>query len=110
MRRRARAILAAASLLMAGLAVPVAQADQGRGGGEDGLGVWHAEVSAAQLPLLAEAGTDSHELSERVPDRGSATVELYLTDRQADDLRGKGVEVTEHTLSAKASKRVAAAA
>lgn len=109
MRRRARAILAAASLLMAGLAVPVAQADQGRGGGADGLGVWHAEISAAQLPLLADAGTDSHELSEQVPDRGSATVELYLTDRQAGELRGKGVEITEHTLSAKALKRVAAA-
>ena len=96
MRRRARAILAAASLLMAGLAVPVAQADQGRGGGaDDGLSVWHAEVSAAQVPLLAEAGTDGHELSEQVPDRGSATVELYLTDRQAGELRGKGVEITE---------------
>ncbi|MFD7973874.1 M14 family metallopeptidase [Streptomyces clavifer] len=110
MRRRARAILAAASLLMAGLAVPVAQADQGRGGGaDDGLSVWHAEVSAAQVPLLAEAGTDGHELSEQVPDRGSATVELYLTDRQAGELRGKGVEITEHTLSAAATKRVAAA-
>ncbi|WP_405391496.1 M14 family zinc carboxypeptidase [Streptomyces sp. NBC_01102] len=110
MGRRARAILAAASLLMAGLAVPVAQADQGRGGGADGgLSVWHAEISAAQVPLLAEAGTDGHELSAQVPDRGSATVELYLTDRQAGELRGKGVEITEHTLSAKASKRVAAA-
>ncbi|MET9376584.1 M14 family zinc carboxypeptidase [Streptomyces sp. NPDC002992] len=114
MRRRARSILAAASLLIAGLATaPVAGAEpQGRSaGGADGdaLSVWRAEVSKEQVPLLLEAGTDGHELTEQVPDEGSATLELYLTDKQAGQLRGKGVELAKHTLSSQAEKRVAGA-
>ncbi|MGW4030820.1 M14 family zinc carboxypeptidase [Streptomyces sp. NPDC004838] len=112
MRRRARSILAAASLLTATLAAaPFAQADSGedgRGNG-DGLSVWHAKVTKEQVPLLLAAGADGHELSERVPDKGTATVEVYLTDQQAGELRQQGVGVTEHTLSASAQKRVAAA-
>ncbi|MFF8292239.1 M14 family zinc carboxypeptidase [Streptomyces sp. NPDC016309] len=113
MRRRARAILAAASLLVTGLvAGPAAGAegpdgpDDGRG---DGLSVWHARVTKEQVPLLLDAGADGHELSEQVPDKGTATVELYLTGRQAETLRDKGVGVTEHDLTATAEKRVAAA-
>ncbi|OKK08490.1 peptidase M14 [Streptomyces sp. CB03234] len=113
MRRRARSILAAASLLMAGLvAAPVAGAEQkdGTGNGDgDSLSVWHAEVTREQVPLLLDAGTDGHELSEQVPEKGTATVELYLTDRQAEALRDKGVGVTEHDLTKAAEKRVAAA-
>ncbi|MET7716363.1 M14 family zinc carboxypeptidase [Streptomyces sp. NPDC005407] len=107
MRRRARSILAAASLLMAGLAAaPVAQAEQG---GDDGLAVWHAKVTKAQVPLILAAGADGHELSEQVPDKGTATVELYLTEQQAGELREQGIGITEHTVSATAEKRAAAA-
>ncbi|MFI6643615.1 M14 family zinc carboxypeptidase [Streptomyces sp. NPDC050504] len=109
MRHRARAMLAAASLLMAGLAVaPAAEADQGGGGG-DGLSVWHAKVTKEQLPVLLESGADSHELSEQVPAKGTATVELYLTADQARELRGQGIEISEHKLSAGARARVKAA-
>ncbi|MFC4612451.1 M14 family zinc carboxypeptidase [Streptomyces maoxianensis] len=108
MRRRARSILAAASLLMAGLAAaPIAQAQQG--GDDDGLSVWHAKVTKAQVPLILAAGADGHELTEQVPDKGTATVELYLTEQQAGELREQGIGITEHTVSATAEKRVAAA-
>ncbi|MFI2349176.1 M14 family zinc carboxypeptidase [Streptomyces sp. NPDC019443] len=108
MRRRARSILAAASLLVAGLAAaPIAQAEQG--GDDDGLSVWHAKVTKAQVPLILAAGADGHELSEQVPDKGTATVELYLTGQQAGELREQGIGITEHTVSATAEKRAAAA-
>ncbi|MCX4822288.1 M14 family zinc carboxypeptidase [Streptomyces sp. NBC_01142] len=108
MRRRARSILAAASLLIAGLAAaPTAQAEPGGDGDE--LSVWHAKVTKAQVPLVLAAGADGHELSEQVPDRGIATIELHLTERQAGELREQGVGLAEHTLSDTAEKRVAAA-
>lgn len=111
MRRRARAILAAGSLLIAGLvAAPVAGAEpQDTNGGGDALSVWRATVSKEQVPLLLEAGTDGHELTEQVPEKGSTTLELYLTDKQAGQLRGKGIQLAEHTLSARAEQRVAGA-
>ncbi|WP_031072650.1 M14 family metallopeptidase [Streptomyces sp. NRRL S-118] len=112
MRRRARSILAAASLLIAGLAAaPVAGADQARDrdADGDGISVWHAKVGKAQVPLLLEAGTDGHELTEQVPEKGTATLELYLTGQQAESLRDKGVRLTEHTVPAAAEQRVAAA-
>ncbi|MFF8828872.1 M14 family zinc carboxypeptidase [Streptomyces sp. NPDC015131] len=118
MRRRAGSILAAASLLMAGLvAGPATGAEQrpdgatGDSGGSSGgtLSVWHARVTKEQVPLLLDAGTDGHELTEQVPDRGTATVELHLTGRQAHALRERGVRITEHDLTATAEKRVTAA-
>ncbi|MFF8834503.1 M14 family zinc carboxypeptidase [Streptomyces sp. NPDC015130] len=110
MRRRARSILAAASLLIAGVAAaPVAGAQPNDRDGGDALSVWRAEVTKEQVPLLLEAGADAHEMTEQVPDKGSATVELFLTDRQAGQLRGQGVELAEHDLTAQAEKRVAAA-
>ncbi|MEV4945955.1 M14 family zinc carboxypeptidase [Streptomyces sp. NPDC053755] len=110
MRRRARSILAAASLLIAGLATaPVADAQPRDTDGGDALSVWRAEVSREQVPLLLDAGTDAHELTELVPEKGSATLELHLTGKQADRLRGKGVELAEHTLSERTARRVAGA-
>ncbi|MFI2214390.1 M14 family zinc carboxypeptidase [Streptomyces sp. NPDC020141] len=113
MRRRGRSILAAASLLAAALAVtPSARAGSGPGdgdGGGEGLSVWHAKVTKAQVPLVLAAGADGHELGERVPDKGTATIELYLTGEQAGELRDQGVSVTEHQLSAAARERVEAA-
>ncbi|MGW1865656.1 M14 family zinc carboxypeptidase [Streptomyces mauvecolor] len=109
MRRRARAILAAASLLTAGLvAAPVAQARQSGADGE-GIVVWNAQVSRAQLPLLLEAGADAQELGAQLPAKGSAGVELYLTKTQAAALSGKGVKLTEHKVSAQAQSRLKAA-
>ncbi|MFF0753768.1 M14 family zinc carboxypeptidase [Streptomyces sp. NPDC004267] len=110
MRRGARSILAAASLLIAGLvAAPVAGARPNHGNDTDALSVYRATVTQQQVPLLLEAGTDAHELTEQVPAKGSATVELYLTARQAGQLRRQGVPLSEHTLSAQAERRVAAA-
>ncbi|MFE9371445.1 M14 family zinc carboxypeptidase [Streptomyces sp. NPDC006711] len=110
MRRRARAVLAAASLLTAGLVAAPAAA-QARPGGADGEGivVWNAQVSRAQLPLLLEAGADAQELGADLPAKGAAGVELYLTKTQADALRGKGVDLTERKVSAQARSRLKAA-
>ncbi|MEU2241799.1 M14 family zinc carboxypeptidase [Streptomyces sp. NPDC018338] len=110
MRRRARSILAAASLLIAGVAAaPVAGAQPNDRDGGDALSVWRAKVTQEQVPLLLEAGADAHEMTEQVPAKGSATVELFLTDRQAGQLRGQGVELAEHTLTERAEQRNAAA-
>ncbi|GGU88853.1 zinc carboxypeptidase [Streptomyces litmocidini] len=110
MRRRARSILAAASLLIAGVAAaPDAGARPNDRDGGDALSVWRAEVTREQVPLLLEAGADARELTEQVPAKGSATVELFLTGRQAGQLRGQGVEIAEHHLTAPAAKRVVAA-
>ncbi|MET8474765.1 M14 family zinc carboxypeptidase [Streptomyces sp. NPDC006422] len=113
--RRARSILAVGALVLgvggAALA-PVAHADEGPAGdrpGADAVKVFRAEVSKEQIPLLLKAGQDAHELSTQAPDKGTAKVEVYLTDKQADGLRKKGVELTEHKLSSAAAARVKAA-
>ncbi|MBQ0849876.1 immune inhibitor A [Streptomyces sp. BH-SS-21] len=112
MRRRARSILAAGALLLGGVAVaPMAQAEPGAAAdpGADEVKVFRADVTKEQVPLLLAAGQDGHELSERVPQKGTADVEVYLTDKQAEELEDKGVDLSEHKLSAKARARVAAA-
>ncbi|MGW0657047.1 M14 family metallopeptidase, partial [Streptomyces umbrinus] len=112
MRRRARSILAAGALLLGGVAIaPMAQAEPGAttAPGADEVKVFRADVTKEQVPLLLAAGQDSHELGEQVPNKGTATVEVYLTDKQADQLEKKGVDLAEHKLSAKARARVAAA-
>ncbi|KKD04459.1 M14 family metallopeptidase [Streptomyces sp. WM6386] len=112
MRRRARPILAVGALLLGGAGIaPIAQAAESAGSPDpDGIKVFRAEVTNQQVPLLLAAGQDGHELSEQVPAKGTAAVEVYLTDQQADKLEKQGVDLTEHTLSAKAEKRVEAAA
>ncbi|MFF0746173.1 M14 family zinc carboxypeptidase [Streptomyces sp. NPDC004111] len=102
MRRRARSILAASSLLIAGVAaVPAAQAQPAgnAAGGGDGISVWNAKVTRAQVPLLLRAGTDAHELSEQVPAKGTATVELVLSAEQAGELRAQGVDISERKIA-----------
>ncbi|MER6182059.1 M14 family zinc carboxypeptidase [Streptomyces sp. NPDC001652] len=112
MRRRARPILAVGALLLGGAGIaPIAQAAESAGSPDpDEIKVFRAEVTNQQVPLLLAAGQDGHELSEQVPAKGTATVEVYLSDQQADKLEKQGVDLTEHTLSAKAEKRVEAAA
>ena len=115
MRRRARSILATTALILGGLGgaglTPVAQAQSGGAHRTDAdpVKVFRAEVTKEQVPLLLAAGQDGHELGEQAPEKGKAEVEVYLTDKQAKQLEKKGVELTEHTLSAKARARVAAA-
>ncbi|MYY08445.1 zinc carboxypeptidase [Streptomyces sp. SID4919] len=116
MRRRARAILATGALFLGGLtAAPLGQAGaQERNApavtdDAEAVKVFEADVTREQIPLLLKAGQDAHELSERAPERGTARVELYLTDRQARKLEGQGVDVTERQVSAAAERRVAAA-
>jgi hypothetical protein len=110
MRRKARSILAAASLLLGGLAAaPAAQAEPGGAGSGDELSVWTADVTKEQIPLLLRAGADGHELGERAPDKGTTRVELFLTGKQADGLREQGVELTERTLSTRTEQRLKAA-
>ncbi|GAA3808705.1 M14 family zinc carboxypeptidase [Streptomyces phyllanthi] len=111
MRRKARPILAVGALLLGGAGLaPVAQAAEDAGSPDQNeVKVFRAEVTKQQIPLLLAAGQDSHELGERAPDKGTATVEVYLTDKQAEELEQKGVDLREHTISAKARARVAAA-
>ncbi|MFD4262206.1 M14 family zinc carboxypeptidase [Streptomyces sp. NPDC058534] len=113
MRRRARSILAVGALLIGGAGfAPVAQAQPAGPVTPDAdeVKVFRADVTQQQVPLLLAAGQDGHELGERVPDRGTATVEVYLTDQQADKLEKQGVDLTEHSLSSRAEKRVEDAA
>ncbi|MGQ4386030.1 M14 family zinc carboxypeptidase [Streptomyces sp. SAS_270] len=109
MRRRARAILAAGALLLGGAGMaPLAHAESASAPkpDADAVKVFRAEVTKQQVPLLLAAGQDGHELGEQAPDKGTATVEVYLTDKQAHKLEKQGVDLTEHTLSAKAETRV----
>ncbi|MFI2433800.1 M14 family zinc carboxypeptidase [Streptomyces sp. NPDC018693] len=114
MRQRARSILAVGALLIGGASLaPMAQAQNGGSapkGDPNEVKVFRADVTKQQVPLLLAAGQDGHELSEVVPDQGEATVEVYLTDGQAEQLEKQGVDLTEHTLTAKAENRVEAAA
>lgn len=85
--------------------------DAGTGTAEaDTVKVYRAEVTQSQIPLLLEAGQDAHELAERPSARGTATVEVYLTGKQAEELAGKGVQLTEHSPRGKAEARVQGAA
>ncbi|MGW0880719.1 M14 family zinc carboxypeptidase [Streptomyces sp. NPDC002671] len=112
MRHRARSILAVGALLLGGASLaPIAQAQNGspaRSAGDDGaeVKVFRADITQKQLPLLLKAGQDGQELGEQVAAGKKTTVEVYLTDRQAEQLRKQGVGLTEHTLSAKAAARV----
>ncbi|MFH0520505.1 M14 family zinc carboxypeptidase [Streptomyces sp. M41] len=113
MRPRARSILAAGALLIGGASIaPIAQAQPGSSPETDPseVKVFRAEVTKKQVPLLLAAGQDGHELSERAPEKGKATVEVYLTDDQAAKLGKQGVKLTEHTLSARAEARTEKAA
>ncbi|WP_338898910.1 M14 family zinc carboxypeptidase [Streptomyces sp. TG1A-60] len=111
MRRRARSVLAAGALLLGGGAglAPLAQAAENDGSEAEEVKVFRAEVTKQQVPLLLAAGQDGHELSERAPEKGTASVEVYLTDKQADALEKQGVDLKEHKLTNKAEARVAAA-
>ncbi|MDX2708894.1 M14 family metallopeptidase, partial [Streptomyces sp. PA03-6a] len=113
MRTRSLSIAAVGALILCGAAVaPMAQArDAGTAAaGADTVKVYRAEVTKSQIPLLLQAGQDAQELSERPPAQGTASVEVYLTGDQAEELRREGVRLTEHTLGAKAEARVQNAA
>ncbi|MEU0109352.1 M14 family zinc carboxypeptidase [Streptomyces sp. NPDC006251] len=112
MRRRARSILAVGALLIGGASIaPIAQAQPERTppSDPDEVKVFRADVTHEQVPLLLAAGQDGHELSEQVPEKGRATIEVILTDQQAKKLAKQGVDLTEHDLSTKAEARVEAA-
>ncbi len=116
MRRRARSILAVGALLIGGASfAPIAQAQPSdtadtNANEANEVKVFRADVTQEQVPLLLAAGQDGHELGEQVPDKGTATVEVYLTDQQAGKLEKQGVDLKEHTLSTRAEKRVEDAA
>ncbi len=114
MRHRARSILAVGALLIAGASIaPIAQAQGGSStkSDPDEVKVFHADVTQQQIPLLLKAGQDAHELGDnQFSASGKTSVEVYLTDRQAQKLEKQGVGLTEHTLTAKAETRVEDAA
>ncbi|MCZ9345636.1 zinc carboxypeptidase, partial [Streptomyces sp. TRM76130] len=107
-----RPVLAVAALLFGAASLaPVARAQPAATAPDpQEVKVFRADVTQRQVPLLLAAGQDAHELGEQVPDKGTASVELYLTDQQAEKLDERGVDLTEHTLSARAAQRVEAAA
>ncbi|MFF4395611.1 M14 family zinc carboxypeptidase [Streptomyces sp. NPDC001480] len=116
MRHRARSILAVGALLIGGASLaPIAQAQSGTPAKADAnsdneVKVFRAEVTQKQVPLLLAAGQDGNELGEQTAGPGKHTVEVYLTDQQAKKLEKQGVDLTEHTLSARAATRVEDAA
>ncbi|MBL1084895.1 immune inhibitor A [Streptomyces actinomycinicus] len=113
MRHRARSILAVGALLIGGASLaPTAQAQSGSPGkpDPDEVKVFRADVTKKQVPLLLKAGQDGQELSEQVSGNGRTEVEVYLTDKQAAHLREQGVDLTEHTVPAKAAARAEDAA
>ncbi|MGW7257780.1 M14 family zinc carboxypeptidase [Streptomyces sp. NPDC054834] len=116
MRHRARSILAVGALLIGGASLaPIAQAHSGTPAKADAnsdneVKVFRAEVTQKQVPLLLAAGQDGNELGEQAAGPGKHTVELYLTGQQAKKLEKQGVDLTEHTLSARAATRVEDAA
>ncbi|WP_369367426.1 M14 family zinc carboxypeptidase [Streptomyces sp. CG4] len=109
MRHRARSILAVGALLIGGASLaPVAQAQSGSPAKSDPdqIKVFRADVTKEQIPLLLKAGQDGDELGDQVTGGGKSEVEVYLTDQQAAKLRKQGVDLTEHTVPAKAQARV----
>ncbi|MEU7255893.1 M14 family zinc carboxypeptidase [Streptomyces rimosus] len=111
MRRKARSLLAAAALLLGGMAaVPAAQAQarDGGGGDRDAIGTWSGQVSAAQVPLLLKAGVDGHELGAQVPKAGKGQVEVQLSAAQAAGLRKQGVQLTRKIVSPETQRKLRA--
>lgn len=111
MRRKTRSLLAAAALLLGGMAaVPAAQAQARDGGGGDrgAIGTWSGQVSAAQVPLLLKAGVDGHELGAQVPKAGKGQVEVQLSAAQAAGLRKQGVQLTRKIVSPETQRKLKA--
>ena len=74
--------------------------------------MFRAEVTEAAGTRCCSrpARTDTNSASRR-PTKGTATVEVYLTDEQAEEARqDRASQLAEHTLSATSENRVAAAA
>ncbi|GAA0921654.1 MULTISPECIES: M14 family metallopeptidase [Streptomyces violaceusniger group] len=108
--RSGGAVVALAALLLGGLAAaPAATAQPPADSAGDGLSVWTAQVTKDQIPLLLRAGADGTELGRQVPEKGTGPVELYLTAKQAAELRGKGVRLAEKKVSAQSRDRLKAA-
>lgn len=114
MRHRARSILAASALVFGTTlaALPAAAHAQAEAAGKaaaDEVRVYDADITKEQVPLVLAAGQDAHELSERAPDTGTATVELFLTGGQAKELAAQGIKLAERKVPAKAAARSLAA-
>ncbi|MFB7465341.1 M14 family zinc carboxypeptidase [Streptomyces sp. NPDC056224] len=117
MRHRARSILAASALVF-GTTIAVlpgaAQAQPGSttastNASDAEVRVYDADITREQVPLVLAAGQDAHELSEQVPQTGTAGVELFLTGAQAKELAAQGVKLTEHKVPAEGLARAKAA-
>lgn len=112
MSHRARSILAASALVFGTTlaALPAAaQPAAGTASGADEVRVYDADITKEQLPAVLAVGQDAQELAERVPETGTAKVELFLTGGQAKELAAQGLELAERKVSAKAAARSQAA-
>ncbi len=97
-----RALAASVSVV---LAVLVASASAHAA---DRLEVYKGKVSRAQLGALAELGIDRHELQVRRAAGGKLRVELILSGRQAQQLRGKGLALSVKKVRGKSATARAA--
>lgn len=115
MRHRARSILAASALVFGTTlaALPAAASAQARADAQaaaDEIRVYEADITKEQVPLVQAAGQDAQEFSGRLPESGTAKVELYLTGGQAKGLAAQGVKLAERKVASKAAARSLAAA
>ena len=97
-----RALAASVSVVVALLAASAsAQA-------ADRLEVYKGKVSRGQLAALAELGIDRHELQVRRAAGGKLRVEVILSGRQAQQLRGKGLALSVKKVRGKSATARAA--
>ncbi|MEV5963339.1 M14 family zinc carboxypeptidase [Kribbella sp. NPDC051952] len=90
--RRSPVLIAVLAVMAGALAAgPAATAAPGPGG--DNLEVYVGQVDQQQLQKLADIGVDREAVTTGKAANGKVSVEVIVTDRQADKLRSDGVDL-----------------